>query len=128
MKLLLFVCISFAALSGCSLLGTEGAELQLIDVPADSVAVLEAERGRAAFQFVGGLPVPCYEFAGAEVEREEHRIEVRVRARSTAEVCVTVTGILRVSPLEVAVAEPGRYTFAFWRGELPPVEVEVDVP
>jgi hypothetical protein len=121
-------CFFALALSGCSLLSTDGDERHVIDVPAVTVTVLNAESNRIAFDFVGGLPVPCFEYAGSEINRDEQRLAVRVRARSTSEVCATVNGRLFVNPLEVVVAEPGEYTFAFWRADRSPLEVTVEVP
>ena len=126
--------LSLPALAGCSLLGlddgaSDEAAWETINVGADSVGVLGVEPQRVAFAFEGGLPVPCYAFEEAVVERDGRTVHVKVRARSTADFCITVIGTLRVAPLEIAVPEAGTYTFAFWRGpDAAPLDVVVEVP
>ena len=115
-------------LAGCSLSGTNEKERQVIDVPALSVEVIETTEQSVTFEFKGRLPVPCYEFEEAVVDRSGQKVHVKVRAHSTAELCVTVLGVLKVPSLEIGVGEEGTYMFYFWRGEQAPVEVEVTVP
>ena len=120
-------------LAGCSFLGENStpdeAEWEVIDVGATKVDVLSVSQRSVAFAFEGGLPVPCYAFEEAVVDRDGRTIHVKVRARSTADLCITVTGILRVSPLEISVPEAGTYTFAFGSGpDAAPLEVTVKVP
>lgn len=116
-------------LAGCSLSGANESESRrVINVAASDVEVLNTSRQAIAFEFEGGLPVPCYEFKEAVLNREGQTVSVKVRARSTADYCTTVTGTLRVSPLEIEIAGEGTYTFEFWRDEQEPLEVEVNVP
>lgn len=118
-------------LPGCSLIeeDQESWQRRVIDVGAISAEVLRTSQQSVFFAFKGGLPVPCYEFKEAVVNRHGRTVAVRVRARSTAEICITVTGRLRVSPLAIDVPGPGKYRFEFWRGpEAAPLTVKVDVP
>ena len=117
-------------LAGCSLLGDEETSWQntTIEVPADTVAEVSASEGKAVFWFEGGLPVPCYAFEKADVEHAGDTTHVKVWASRTSEICITVTGRLRVEKLEVPVPAPGRRTFMFWRGSERPVTVAVTVP
>lgn len=123
------IAVALLLLAGCSLSGTnESDSRRTINVVASHVDVLSTSRQTVSFKFEGGLPVPCYEFEEAVVNREGQTVRVKVRAHSTADYCVTVTGTLRVSPLEIEIAGEGTYTFQFWRGKQEPLEVEVSVP
>lgn len=116
-------------LASCSLSDANETDTRrVINVAASHAQVLSTSRQAVAFEFKGGLPVPCYAFEEAVVEREGQTVDVKVRARSTADYCITVTGTLQVSPLEIEIAGGGTYTFEFWRGEQEPLAVEVDVP
>lgn len=114
---------------GCSFSGSnEPDHGRVIDVPASQVKVVDSSQDTVAFDFEGALPVPCYDFEEALVDREGRTVRVKVRARSTADYCVTVTGTLRVAPLPVSIMGEGTYTFEFWRGNKEPIEIKVSVP
>lgn len=114
---------------GCSFSGSNEPDRgRVIDVPASQVKVVDSSQDAVAFDFEGALPVPCYDFEEAVVNREGRTVRVKVRARSTADYCVTVTGTLRVSPLPISITGEGTYTFEFWRGDKAPIEIEVSVP
>ena len=121
-------------LAGCSFLDKNDSapaesEGEVINVRADEAEVLSVRQRSVAFAFKGELPSPCYTFEEVAASRDGRTIHVKVRARSTADFCIGVIGTLGVSPLEVAVPEPGTYTFAFWRGpDAAPLEVKVEVP
>lgn len=123
--------VAVSLLPGCSLVGEDqdDSHRRVIDVGAMSADVLSTSQQSTSFAFTGALPVPCFEFEEAAVNRDGRTVAVKVRARSTAEICITMTGILRVSPLAIDVPGPGKYTFEFWRGpEAAPLTVQVDVP
>ena len=82
------------------------------------------------FRYTGETPCPAYELSGygTSTDPRSGRIEVEVRTRSTAEVCLGVVGTIVVDPLEIAVPGAGTYTLAFERqGGQPPIEKTVTV-
>ena len=113
-------------LGGCSIFGPDGSEPHTIDVSAHMVTVMDAPAGLAWFDFTGTMNSPCYQFEGIHLVQEGERIDVRVRARSTSDICIAILGQLQVRPVAVSV-EPGQYTVAFWRRDAPPLELEVEV-
>ena len=120
MKNAILAAVLCATLAGCSLLsdtdggGTDAAHVA--DVVTTEVEV-KATTGRSvSFVFEGATPDPCHAFEKAVVTRDGTTVDVRVRARRTAEVCIMIIGTLHVDPLVVEVPGPGTYRFAFWRG------------
>jgi hypothetical protein len=127
----LSITVALLLLAGCSLSGANEPESRrVINVAASHVEVLDASRQTVAFEFEGGVTGPCYEFEEAVVNREGQTVGVKVRARSTADYCVTgpASARLDVSPLEIEIGGEGTYTFVFWRGGQEPLKIEVSVP
>jgi len=128
MKSHLLILVGLLALPGCSLFGEERTQWHIAEAWAHSVELIHVASGQVHFSFEGATPSPCYEYFAHEADVDAQRILVRVHARSTSDYCIAVLGAIEVEPLIVFVPIPGRYTFAFWRGDDPPLEIEVDVP